>query len=452
MHLDYIEIGTSDFDTLLETTDLHGISIEPLSIYLDKLPNKDNNIKLNMAVSDFDGECEVFFIPPEDIKKYNLPSWLKGCNSILEPHPSALQVLNEVGLVDLYQQKKIEVITWDTLIRTRNIIGVDYLKIDTEGHDSVIIKSILNSSTNLLPKKIKFETNILTPRDVVDETINLLKDRGYLVIEETNENTVVELSENTIEKIIFSSNDNPNYLEFWGVNSLICSKKLKITPVLFYICDEDSDFYWDTFGLVKKVKRISNDSGFESQIFRMYGTKYFMNDICLTNDIDMLLFNKDYITNDLIDRNSITILNSDGYDSSRPECVGIHSGPDRYAICYIVSTGKIFDQILNTNVDFNEYHKRLLNLNCPKWDADEIYFGALVNRTNIKVNKIKRGLSSWWFTPYRIEKHNFNDDNSLFKLDLNHPIDTDSFIDCHCNRPYSKFKNKIDNLVNSILK
>lgn len=449
MYLDYIEIGTSDFDTLLQSTDLTGISIDPLSIYLDRLPNKDNNIKLNIAISDFDGECDVFYITPENIEKFNLPNWLRGCNSIIKPHPSALQILNEFKLVDLYQKKKINVLSWDTLIRTKNIIGVDYVKIDAEGHDSVIIKSILNSTTNILPKRIKFETNVLTSNDTIVETLNLLKNRGYKIIEQTNENTLVEISENNISKIIFSSNSHPNYIEFWEVNSLICSKKLKITPVLFHICDEDSDFYWDDFGLVKKVKQISDNSGFEAQIFRMYGTKFFMNDICLTNDIDMLLFNKDYLKNDLIDKNSITILNSDTYDPKRPECVGIYSGPDRYPICYIVATGKIFNKILDTNVSFVEYHNRLLSLNIG-WDTDEIYFGTLINKTDIKVNKIKRGISSNFFTPNRIEKHNFNQ-TGLWKIDLNGSINIDNFIDCHCAGPYSEFKTQIDNLVKVIL-
>jgi hypothetical protein len=95
-------------------------------------------------------------------------------------------------LVNLYQQKKIDVLTWDTLIRTKNIVGVDYLKIDTEGHDSIIIKSILESNTNVLPKKIKFETNVLTTNNTIIETINLLKDRGYFIIEKTDLNTTVE--------------------------------------------------------------------------------------------------------------------------------------------------------------------------------------------------------------------------------------------------------------------
>ena len=450
MKLDYIEIGTSDFDTLLQSTDLTGFSIEPLKIYLDRLPNKSNNTKLNIAISDFNGKCDVYFVSPDDIEKFNLPDWIRGCNSIIHPHQSASKVLEELGLSEIYQKSSVDVMTWDTLIRSKNIIGVDYLKIDTEGHDCVIIKSILDSETNLLPKKIKFETNILTPESLIKETISLLENRGYHVIEQTEENTVVELSEHTIDKIIFSSDSKPEYIDFWEVNSKICAKKLRITPVLFHICDEETDFYWDTFGLVKKVKTVSGDNtGFESQIFRMFGTKYFMDEICLTNDIDMILFNKDFITNSLIDKNSITIFGSDAYDSKRPECIGVYSGPDRYAICYIAATGRIFDTILNTNVTFEEYYNRLVSLD--KWfDTDEIYFGEMVNKTDVKVNKIERGYSSSFYTADRIEKHNFEDYNG-FKLDLNGFINVKKFTDCHCARPYSRYKSQIDNLVNTIL-
>lgn len=40
--LDFIEIGTSDFDTLIESSNdnTHGISIDPVNIYLNKLPTK----------------------------------------------------------------------------------------------------------------------------------------------------------------------------------------------------------------------------------------------------------------------------------------------------------------------------------------------------------------------------------------------------------------------------
>lgn len=50
--IDFLEIGTSDVETLIESCDedSFGISIEPLKYYLDKLPDKKNVKKLNLAV------------------------------------------------------------------------------------------------------------------------------------------------------------------------------------------------------------------------------------------------------------------------------------------------------------------------------------------------------------------------------------------------------------------
>jgi hypothetical protein len=46
---DFIEIGTSDFDTEIEKKDNKiGISIEPIKYYLDRVTNKPNCIKLNI--------------------------------------------------------------------------------------------------------------------------------------------------------------------------------------------------------------------------------------------------------------------------------------------------------------------------------------------------------------------------------------------------------------------
>ena len=48
MKYDFIEIGTSDFDTLIESTQGKiGITIEPLLFYLENLPKNPSVIKVN---------------------------------------------------------------------------------------------------------------------------------------------------------------------------------------------------------------------------------------------------------------------------------------------------------------------------------------------------------------------------------------------------------------------
>ena len=76
-HYDFIEIGTSDFDTLIESSDdnMVGLSIEPIKYYLDRLPNKKNVKKIQLAVSDVDGDIDIYYIPDEKIKEhvYSIP-------------------------------------------------------------------------------------------------------------------------------------------------------------------------------------------------------------------------------------------------------------------------------------------------------------------------------------------------------------------------------------------
>jgi len=60
----FIEVGTSDFMTLIQSADDQtvGLSIEPISEYLDRLPNKPKVQKVNAALSDTDDTIEIYHI------------------------------------------------------------------------------------------------------------------------------------------------------------------------------------------------------------------------------------------------------------------------------------------------------------------------------------------------------------------------------------------------------
>jgi len=81
-NLDFIEIGTADFDTLIQDcSDLaQGISIEPLSFYLDALPSKPHVIKLQKAVSNVVGLTEIYYLDPKVFLGDKVPStgwWIR---------------------------------------------------------------------------------------------------------------------------------------------------------------------------------------------------------------------------------------------------------------------------------------------------------------------------------------------------------------------------------------
>jgi len=182
MKCDFIEIGTSDFRTLIENPSSgKGISVEPLKYYLDKLPNNPNVIKSNFALTNFVGEIDIYWVTPENIKKYNLPSWVRGCNSINKPHPTVKSLLkeNHDGIVNI---DKVKCITWESFINSYNVEAIDYLKIDTEGHDGIILEEYLkicDLNPSLFAKEILFEYNVLSDSDFLDSIISKFTQIGY---------------------------------------------------------------------------------------------------------------------------------------------------------------------------------------------------------------------------------------------------------------------------------
>jgi FkbM family methyltransferase len=181
-NFDFVEIGTSDFESLaIESPNKRGLLVEPIKYYLDNLPNNSNQIKANYALSDKNNKVKIFYVKPEDIKKYNLPDWVRGCNSINKPHPTIKKLLGD-NHDNIIKVDTVECITWKKLIKEFNIKSIDYLKIDTEGHDYIILIEyikICNSHSNLLANKIIFENNSLSNKDEVLDLISKFKILGY---------------------------------------------------------------------------------------------------------------------------------------------------------------------------------------------------------------------------------------------------------------------------------
>lgn len=196
MRYDFIEIGTSDFDTEIQNCDDDkiGLSIEAIDYYLERLPNKKNVIKVNAAVSNYLGEVDVYFLNDETIKKFNLPHYVKGQNTIGSPHPEILK-WDKIGLtINDISKKKVKVINFETIIKEYGITSIGLLKIDTEGHDCIIMEdylSFVESKKELLADNIIFESNSLSNQNMVKSIIDKCVSLGYEIIK-TGENTVLK--------------------------------------------------------------------------------------------------------------------------------------------------------------------------------------------------------------------------------------------------------------------
>lgn len=188
MFFDFIEIGTSDFHTLIERADDNtvGLSVDPIKLYLDRLPQPRHCTKLAAAISDHDGDTVAYYIPPERIAAFGLPDWVRGCNSIGAPHASIAAMLRDRGLAqkDVVVEQPIPCLRLTTLLKNYDIHGIYHLKTDTEGHDAVILNNFFNCAERALwPHELLFETNILSDQETVHKLIARLITAGYDIVQ-----------------------------------------------------------------------------------------------------------------------------------------------------------------------------------------------------------------------------------------------------------------------------
>lgn len=186
MFIDFIEIGTADFETLVESAEprQRGICVEPLIEYLSALKQLPFVVQEQCAISDFDGTTEIYYVSSKDIDAHGLPFFLKGCNSIGAAHPTTARILQQAGLEHLMKRESVPVYRLITLLQKHNVSTLFKLKIDTEGHDAVILEDFLdNAIPSMYPFQLWFETNVLSNTRQVQNLIAKLIYKGYDLIE-----------------------------------------------------------------------------------------------------------------------------------------------------------------------------------------------------------------------------------------------------------------------------
>lgn len=217
MHFDCVDIGTSDFDT--SSGQGLVLLVEPLKYYLDRIPDAAGTKKINCAISDDPGQEFMYYIPDTVIEQYSLPWWLRGCNSLGKPHPTAQIVQDELGL-ELMVREPVDVISFDMLVDQENITSIGLLKIDTEGHDHIILRSVFNclSARDLEIDQIEIEyKREFENLDQLNDCINLLRHLNYQVINRSGDNVRlqhrIERTPHTLRLIAYTFNE-------WAFGSL----------------------------------------------------------------------------------------------------------------------------------------------------------------------------------------------------------------------------------------
>jgi FkbM family methyltransferase len=157
----FLEIGSCDFETLnfLADHNWRGAIVEPMSKYLNRLERKQAVLYLNYAIDNEDGFKTLYEYPEDVIASDNDYS---GMSSFYN---------RSKGMIE----HNVPTITYARLLKICEFDEIEYLKIDTEGHDEIILGQVM--AHPIKPKQIKVEHKYCNRNKMVE----LLKSHDYSV-------------------------------------------------------------------------------------------------------------------------------------------------------------------------------------------------------------------------------------------------------------------------------
>ena len=184
--VDFIEIGTSNAQTICQHINgdetVIGYSIEPSKVYLEQLPSHPGVQKVNAAITGHSrhiaagkNSVDFYWIPYQTIIDEQLPPNIAGLNSINNYHVAHINR----NLTHLVQIESVPLLPIDKFLMEQHIRRIKLLKIDTEGHDAIILRGlyeyIKDTGSNILymPTVIMFENNGLSDGGDVSEVLDL---------------------------------------------------------------------------------------------------------------------------------------------------------------------------------------------------------------------------------------------------------------------------------------
>jgi FkbM family methyltransferase len=173
----YVDVGAHDGISINNTlyfeknNNWSGINIEPIKTVFDKLViNRPNNINLNCAVCNNDGETDFLC----NVGYTEMISGIKDNFDIRHLHRLQLENIHYDSITEVI---KVETKKLETILHENDISHINYLSIDVEGAEFEVIKSI--NFDKVFIDVIGFENNY---NDISIPIVKYLENRNFVVI------------------------------------------------------------------------------------------------------------------------------------------------------------------------------------------------------------------------------------------------------------------------------
>lgn len=222
-HFDFVEVGTSNYHTLVQAVaghpeakpdadwyldldkdpaEVRGLAVDMKREYLDQLPSLPGVVKVCAAVSErgCDRNKKMRHVPLRDVEHWERVfatsgNWLayrqvrlaRGC-STLGTHHTLENELRKIGLLHLVRKQVVQVCSLRELFFWHRVWSVGVLALDCEGYDCAILRGLIEAGDNWdiwFPQVIIFETNGMNDevfgQGTESRAVEELCRRGYVV-------------------------------------------------------------------------------------------------------------------------------------------------------------------------------------------------------------------------------------------------------------------------------
>ena len=130
----FLEIGTSNFDTLIPLIEngWQGYCVEPITEYVHDLLQLNQNVVLsNCAISSYDGMLKMY----QSVSDNEL--WTRGVSHAVEQQGEKILEYDANSFL-IKDMIDVPCYTLSSYIKRMGITHIDFLKVDVEGHENDI--------------------------------------------------------------------------------------------------------------------------------------------------------------------------------------------------------------------------------------------------------------------------------------------------------------------------
>lgn len=234
-----------------------------------------------------------------------------------------------------------------------------------------------------------------------------------------------------IDRVILGCDANPLYLEFWPIVAKTWKEIVGIKPTLALIASKDV-IIDESLGDVIRFEPIPGiPTSFQAQTIRLLLPAYFENEVCIISDMDMIPLQRSYFVDSVadFDRDSFIVYKDGAIDTNVYK---------EYAMCYNVALGRTFKEVFGVR-SVHEIKNKIIEWYGLKlgWTTDQqVLYKALNEWKDKNTRLVKLG-------------HDVHPrvDRLYWRYSIPHIKNKNFYIDCHMLRPYSAYKNLIDELL-----